>query len=358
MTAPVPEDAFPAHPYPGARPEWSYAHVDGLCWPLRPDHGTSWGWRMAVDDSPLDDWLAARHAPSLAERIPVLAYGSNVCPGKIGWLRARLGLTGPVVVVRARCTGLAAVWATGIRAQDGQRPATLAAAPDSVEWHGVWLATPDQVAVLDRCEGRDVRYRLVRLRSGRVETETGSVIDGALVYSGQAPHRVPLLAGNQPHRCATVPQTDAVRLVGTPGGDGLDVRAVHGMPHADEWPDRLFVYGTLRPDSTAWSRVAGLTLGPPQPAHLDGKLYDTGRGYPALRLDTTRRGRGVGDPTPGVPGWVLRLRSPVPALAALDRYEGDEYRRTRVVLTGGQVCWTYLWDRPVTGMRELPHGWC
>ncbi|MFC5100076.1 gamma-glutamylcyclotransferase [Kibdelosporangium philippinense] len=42
-------------------------------------------------------------------------------------------------------------------------------------------------------------------------------------------------------------------------------------------------------------------------------------------------------------GWVLPLRRPKAALATLDSYEGDEYRRIRVALPDGTICWTYLW---------------
>ena len=142
-----PDVDHPADPYPGAVPPVSYVHADGVA------RGIASG---AVDGLPLDAWLRAQGAAPLAGRLPVLAYGSNRSPSKITWLRRELGLgADPVVVLRARTTGVAAVWAAGLRARDGARPAVLAAAPGVVEDHAVWLATPDQIAVLDRCEGRD-----------------------------------------------------------------------------------------------------------------------------------------------------------------------------------------------------------
>jgi len=208
---PFPESDYPADPYPGARPEVSFLHRDGHCEPL-PDVG----WRSMV--------------PELAGRIPVLAYGSNACPAKIGWLRGHFGLTGPVVVLRARCHGLAAVWAAGIRARDGQRPATLAAEPGRTEWHAVWLATPDQVRVLDRCEGRGTRYRLVRLRTGTITLADGTELPQVLGYTGLSSARAPLLVSGRPVRCADVPQARAAALTGEPGPDGLTVEPVHGTP--------------------------------------------------------------------------------------------------------------------------------
>jgi hypothetical protein len=184
-------------------------HVDGLVHRLEP--GTEW----TLGGQRLDDWLIDRGEPGTQQREPLLSYGSNGCPSKIGWLRAELGLTGPVVVLRARCTGLAAVWAAGFRVVDDQRAATLAAAPGSVEDHVVWLATPEQLRVLDRCEGRGERYRLVRLHSGRVELEDGTRVDDPLAYVGLSPARHPLLVDGAPVRCADLRQAEAMTLQGT-----------------------------------------------------------------------------------------------------------------------------------------------
>src|SRR5262245_29221831 len=195
------DEDYPAAPYPGRRPPRSFVHDDATGWFL--DH---------IDD--LDAWLARREAPPLADRVPVLAYGSNVCPSKITWLRTALGLPGPAVVLMARCHDLAAVWASGLRVVDDQRPATLAAMPGNVEDHAVWLATQDQVAVLDRCEGRGERYRLVRVDTGTVRLTDGTVINGPLAYTAAAPPRMPLLVDGRPVRCLDVPQAGAAALTG------------------------------------------------------------------------------------------------------------------------------------------------
>jgi gamma-glutamylcyclotransferase (GGCT)/AIG2-like uncharacterized protein YtfP len=111
--------------------------------------------------------------------------------------------------------------------------------------------------------------------------------------------------------------------------------------------DRLFVYGTLCPGDVAWHLIAPFVVGEPVATWLPGTLYDTGLGYPALVLDGTGR----------VPGWTLRLRSPVATLVELDRYEGAEYRRLRVVDSTGLPCWTYLWTAATTGFTRLGNGW-
>ncbi|WP_020670059.1 hypothetical protein [Amycolatopsis nigrescens] len=161
------------------------------------------------------------------ERIPVLAYGSNACPSKITWLRETLGLTGPVVVLSAECTGLAAVWAAGLRVRDGQRPATLAAAPGVTERHAVWFATPEQLRVLDRCEGRGDRYHLATVHTGQVTIEDGTVLPSVLAYAGARSIRMPLLVNGEMVRTASVPQHEAARLRGVPAdSDGLS-RTIH-----------------------------------------------------------------------------------------------------------------------------------
>lgn len=220
---------YPADPYPGAAPNRSFVHLDAVGHVLRPDPCHPAGWRVGPTD--LDAWLAQHDAAPLTDRLPVLAYGSNRCPSKITWLRAELGLAGPVVVLAAVTEGVAAVWAAGLRRRDGQRPAVLAAAPGVTERHCVWLATNDQLAVLDRCEGRGVRYRLARLRTGRIRTENDAQVTHPLCYLGLAEDRAPLLVDGAPVRCAEVAQLAARALRGIPAPrDGLDADEVTGPP--------------------------------------------------------------------------------------------------------------------------------
>jgi gamma-glutamylcyclotransferase (GGCT)/AIG2-like uncharacterized protein YtfP len=338
---PWPDSAFPDDPYPGAVPPFSFVHVDGAAHELRPDpHG---GWQAA--GTPLDDWLLARGAPVAAERVPVLAYGSNRCPSKISWLRRELGLgAGPVVVLRARTRGVAAVWAAGLRQRDGQRPAVLAAAPGVAEAHAVWLATPAQIAALDRCEGRDERFRLARLRTGagvEVRVEGGARIEDPWCYLGHAATRRPLLSGGRPVRCADLPQAAARDLTGLPAaGDGLAADTVLGAPHPDEWPAALFTYGLLQPGRSGWHHVAPYAAGPPRPATVAGTVFDTGRGYPGWLPAGPGR----------TPGTVVPLRDPAALLPALDAFEGPEYRRVRVVVPDdGAVCWAFAWRSSTSG---------
>lgn len=162
----------------------------------------------------------------------MLAYGSNVCPSKITWLRETLGLTGPVISARAECRDLAAVWAAALRPRDDQRPATLASAPGVTEWHAVWFATPEQVDVLDVCEARGKAYELARLHSGRITLEDGSVLGEVYAYVGCDGGNMPLLVDGEPVRTADLDQYGAARLTGEAAGThGLEVTVVpEGAP--------------------------------------------------------------------------------------------------------------------------------
>lgn len=336
------DEDYPAAPYPGRRPPGSFVHDDATGWTLTPAPA---GWRVGDED--LDDWLAKRDAAPLNDRVPVLCYGSNVCPSKITWLRTALGLAGPSVLLRARCTDLAAVWASGLRVVDDQRPATLAAVPGNVEDHAVWLATPEQVTVLDRCEGRGERYRLVRVDTGEVRLTDGTVVDGPLAYTAAAPRRMPLLVDGRPVRCSDVPQSGAAALTGvTADTDGLTTREIAGAPAPADFPGRVFVYGTLQPHASDWWRLEPHATRTYE-ARIPGALYDTELGYPALRL---------GD-GPGVSGWVVHLAEPARVLSELDGYEGTEYHRIRIALPGGLWCWTYVWVNSIEGLRMLTAPW-
>lgn len=234
-----PDAAFPADPYPGARPAVSYVHDRRWSHPLTADPTRPSRWRVA--DRCLDEWLAERGAPPCAGRVPVLAYGSNANPSKISWMRAERGLTGPVVVLRVRTEGLAAVWSAGLRVVDDQRPATLAAVPGAVEQHAVWLAAPEQFAALDAVEGRCAdppRYRLARIATGAVVVAgSGAVLDRPHAYvapvratgDGRTDRR-PLLVDGAPVPCSAVDQAGARSLPGAPGADGLDAETVDGVP--------------------------------------------------------------------------------------------------------------------------------
>jgi gamma-glutamylcyclotransferase (GGCT)/AIG2-like uncharacterized protein YtfP len=106
----------------------------------------------------------------------------------------------------------------------------------------------------------------------------------------------------------------------------------------------LFVYGTLMPGQRAWSTLAPHAVRTWETT-VAGRIYDTGRGYPAAVFDE-------GDER--VAGWCCELVGA--PIAQLDDWEGEEYERI-VVLTGdGAEAQTYHWRAPVNGFRHLPDG--
>jgi gamma-glutamylcyclotransferase (GGCT)/AIG2-like uncharacterized protein YtfP len=118
---------------------------------------------------------------------------------------------------------------------------------------------------------------------------------------------------------------------------------------------RLFVYGTLAPGHDAWPVLEPWVVGAWQADAVTGRLYDTGRGYPAATFDP--------DPdldraAPLVHGTVVSLdpARATAALRALDRYEGHEYERIAVRTRAGLDVATYAWTAPLTGCRPLREG--
>ena len=128
---------------------------------------------------------------------------------------------------------------------------------------------------------------------------------------------------------------------------------------------KLFVYGTLAPGNDAWSVLEPWVTGAPEPDAVAGRLYDTGRGYPAATFlsdgdDLVHGGLVHGGLVHGglVHGMCVTLapdRADA-ALVALDRYEGDEYERITVQTLRGLEVATYAWTAPLTGCRAVETG--
>ena len=115
-------------------------------------------------------------------------------------------------------------------------------------------------------------------------------------------------------------------------------------------PTNLFAYGTLVPGGPAWPLLARWVDGTPVADAVRGRLYDTGRGYPAATFATGETGL--------VHGVVATLSpaSATAALAALDEYEASEYVRAEVVTEGGVPAIAYHWAAPLEGCAPVPGG--
>jgi gamma-glutamylcyclotransferase (GGCT)/AIG2-like uncharacterized protein YtfP len=115
----------------------------------------------------------------------------------------------------------------------------------------------------------------------------------------------------------------------------------------------LFVYGTLKPGRSRWP-VLEPYVDPavePKRATVEGRLWDTGRGWPALTA-----GAAV------VVGTVVRLRADTinDALSALDAVEGVHnglFRREIAVTDEQTPCWVYRWPHSTNSFDELDKVW-
>ncbi|HTM95473.1 MAG TPA: gamma-glutamylcyclotransferase family protein [Croceibacterium sp.] len=109
----------------------------------------------------------------------------------------------------------------------------------------------------------------------------------------------------------------------------------------------LFFYGILQGDlaeGPVRDLLAGIGSGVPATAR--GRLYavrNEAGAYPAMVA-------GEGE----VRGMLHEAGSV--DLAALDVFEGTEYRRAEIEVDGGQVAQAYLWAGSTDGLEPITHG--
>jgi gamma-glutamylcyclotransferase (GGCT)/AIG2-like uncharacterized protein YtfP len=107
---------------------------------------------------------------------------------------------------------------------------------------------------------------------------------------------------------------------------------------------QLFVYGTLVPGEPGWHLLAPY-VAERYETTVPGRLYDTGRGYPAAVF---------GPGTDTVAGWRCALHDP--PLDDLDAFEGEEYERVTVTCADGVEAVAYHWIAPLTGCTGISTG--
>ncbi len=130
-------------------------------------------------------------------------------------------------------------------------------------------------------------------------------------------------------------------------------------------PAAVFVYGTLMPGLSRWHSLAPFAAGQSVETTVAGRLYDTGRGYPAAifvrpsTADPSMPADGAGDGTGGIiPGRRVPLRpeSLGRCLQFLDEIEGVAgglYRRVRVRTDAGEPAWSYAWGGDLDGLTRI-----
>ena len=345
-----PDADFPADPYPGAVPPFSFAHLDGHSHPLTFD--VSW----RVGGAELDLWLAGHGAPPLAARVPraVLRLEPQPEQDHLAAPGAGAGRAGRRAARPHRGAGRG----VGERVPRPRRAADLRARRRA---RGVRAARRLDGHARPGRGARPLRGPRRPLPAGpaghrrRVHSDTddGLRIEAPWCYLGLSAIRRPLLVDGRPVRCADLGQAAALALDGVPApDDGLSATTVRGAPDPDEWPAAVFVYGTLQPGHPAWPLLAGHAVGargaPPSPDACATPASATRRCSP-----TGRR---------GAPGWVVTFATRPSCSRRLDRYEGPEYRRIRVAATPDDgprtACWTYAWAADEAAAdRRCRHGW-
>jgi hypothetical protein len=185
--------------YPGAAPDDHYLLVDGRVVPLdvRRTGGNDGGRdgdrdRLTVtleDGTPVDEVLAGVGLPTLAERVPVLAYGSNRSPHTLGLKFAHHGYDPPggtvaVPVLAGTLTGLDVV-AAGLSSQ-GFIYADVAPSPGTEISVLLTLLDPEQAAAIHDSEGVGRGLYDCALVSGFSVGGAGAALD-VLAYAGRHP---------------------------------------------------------------------------------------------------------------------------------------------------------------------------
>jgi hypothetical protein len=189
--------------YPGTHPDGSFVLLDHLVHPLVIQQDADL-WHARVPGlGALEAVLAERHLPSLADRVPVLAYGGNRSPGTLALKLDHYAYRSPgdgtvLPVLGARIRGFDAV-AGGLSGQ-GYLYADLfrseKTAATVLDAH-VLLLDQDQLRVLHDSEGvRESYYAAAWVPGVRVAGLTSPV--KAVVYVGRRPvwrspvHRTPV----------------------------------------------------------------------------------------------------------------------------------------------------------------------
>ncbi|MDT9701295.1 hypothetical protein [Streptomyces sp. P17] len=121
-----------------------------------------------------------------ADRTPVLAIGSNACPGQLRHKMAEFGVVSPIPMVKVRVTGLG-IGVSAHVSRLGYVSASPFHAPGTVrELFVLWLDA-EQLAVIDASEGVPLpygNYRRVWLPSSqvRIDLADGTTLPGVFSY--------------------------------------------------------------------------------------------------------------------------------------------------------------------------------
>ncbi|MEV0172109.1 hypothetical protein AB0I00_13445 [Streptomyces sp. NPDC050803] len=151
------------------------------------DHPLLYPGAWPADSGLLDgDLLLPLDRLTHPDRTPVLAVGSNACPGQLRHKMAEFAITTPVPMVRARVTGIG-IGVSAHVSRMGYVSASPFDAPAAVrELYVIWLDA-EQLAVVDASEGVPVptgNYDRVWLPAPevRIDLADGTALPGVFAY--------------------------------------------------------------------------------------------------------------------------------------------------------------------------------
>lgn len=115
-------------------------------------------------------------------------------------------------------------------------------------------------------------------------------------------------------------------------------------------PERthVFVYGTLMPGQLRWPWLAPYVTAH-HPDRVTGRLYDTGKGFPAAVFDEPGMVHGV--------CCTLDELMADEAWAMLDDIEGRLYERCTVTTAKGRTAGSYAWAGDRDGLVPVDGPW-
>ena len=160
--------SYPTAPYPGEVPQGSFAISNGR---VREIHKHE-RFLALPDGQPLRTFLESQG--SWPRMIPLLAYGSNACPGRLAEkFGDGPGLNG-IALIAVRMRGAVRCWSRNINSR-GAVPATLAPDESQTAPAHVLLLPHRYEQRMDQTEGRSGRYyAAVRLKSTVVALPNGT----------------------------------------------------------------------------------------------------------------------------------------------------------------------------------------
>ncbi|MDF3289370.1 hypothetical protein [Streptomyces silvisoli] len=247
--------------YPGGQvSEPGLLHRDELL-PLRPLPGPLGRWHVDTPGRRLDDLLAELELAPVAERVPVMAVGSNGSPGQVRHKLTSVGLTATVPMVPVRVTGIA----VGVSAHVSVHGYVSASPYPDISRESTlvtsWLDT-DQLSAIDASEALNFRRIKVTCDRFPLRLPNGAKLPVAYLYANV--HGVLSLDGRSPR-----PTADQHTLLSELLAASPRLRELLG-PDPRSWVERVSADPTTPAEATRLFKAHGWAL--PQPELLSHQV--------------------------------------------------------------------------------------